>query len=152
MDLVKLLDLSPKMESTNFQEVVDKISQSRGSGETKDDTKFFNNNWKAFVMAALIGFKKKISRKLVGDSKNLKKDTFKFLQIYNGDPNLLKLLIMNVIAIHGYDVLKDRTKILNSIEEHANGGLDFMHDKIKKDDTFLSDVSFLDFMNEYVES
>ena len=58
MDLVKLLDLSPKMESTNFVEVVDRISQSRGSGETKDDTKFFNNNWKAFVMAALIGFKK----------------------------------------------------------------------------------------------
>lgn len=152
MDLVKLLDLSPKMEPTNFREVVDKISQSRGSGETKDDTKFFNNNWKAFVMAALIGFKKKISRKLVGDSKDLKKDTFKFLQIYNGDPNLLKLLIMNVIAIYGYDVLKDRAKILSCIEQHANGGLDFMHDKIKKDDTFLSDVSFLDFMNQYTES
>ena len=47
----------------------------------------------AFVMAALIGFKEKVSRKLVGDSKDLKKDTFKFLQIYNGDPNLLKLLV-----------------------------------------------------------
>ena len=38
---------------------------------------------------------------------------------------------------HGYEVLKDKTKILNCIEEHANGGLDFMHDRIKKEILFF---------------
>lgn len=149
MDIGMLLDLSPKMELNNFKEVVERISQSRGSGETQDDTKFFDNNWKPFVMAALIGFRKKISRKLIGDSKSLKTDTFKFIQIHRGDPLLLKILVMNVISLHGYKVLHDRPKILSCIEEHANGGLDFMLDLIKKDDTFLSEPSYWNFIDEY---
>ena len=149
MDFGALLDLSPKMELNNFKEVVERISQSRGSGETKDDTKFFDNNWKPFVMAALIVFRKKINRKLIGDSKNLKRDTFKFVQIQNGDPLLLKILIMNVISLHGYEILNDRSKILSCIEEHANGGLDLMIDMIKKDDTFLSEPSYWNFTDEY---
>ena len=59
MEYSSLLELSPKIELKNFKGVIERISQSRGSGETRDDTKFFNNNWKAFVMAALIGFRKK---------------------------------------------------------------------------------------------
>jgi len=149
MDIGALLDLSPKMELNNFKEVVERISQSRGTGETKDDTKFFDNNWKPFVMAALIGFRKKINRKLIGDSKSLKRDTFKFLQIHNGDPLLLKILVMNVISLHGYEVLNDRSKILSCIEEYANGGLDFMLDMIKKDDTFLSEPSYWNFIDDY---
>jgi hypothetical protein len=149
MDIGMLLDLSPKMELNNFKEVVERISQSRGAGETKDDAKFFDNNWKPFVMAALIGFRKQIRRKLIGDSKNLKTDTFKFIQIHRGDALLLKILVMNVISLHGYDVLNDRSKILSCIEEHANGGLDFMLDLIKKDDTFLSEPSYWNFIDEY---
>lgn len=152
MEYSSLLELSPKIELKNFKGVIERISQSRGSGETRDDTKFYNNNWKAFVMAALIGFRKKISRKLIGDSKDLKKDTFKFLQINNGDPLLFKILIMNVISIYGYEVLNEKPKILKCIEEHANGGMDYMLDKINENDTFLSEISFFDFINEYTNS
>lgn len=150
MDIGTLLDLSPKMELNNFKKVVERISQSKGSGETKDDTKFFDNNWKPFVMAALIGFRKKINRKLIGDSKSIKRDTFKFLTIHRGDPLLLKILVMNVISLYGYEVLKNRIKLLNCIEEHANGGFDFMLDEIKKNDSFLSDISFIDFIDTYL--
>ena len=36
---------SLNMELTHFDKVISKISQSQGSGERDDNSKFFSNNW-----------------------------------------------------------------------------------------------------------
>ena len=134
------------MELSHFNNVVSKISQSKGSGEINDDSKFFNNNWMPFVMAALYGFKHNISRPLTGD---IKTDVFKFIQIYRGSDKLFKLLVLNVVNLHGYKVLDDKVKIKNTIEEFANGGFDFLSEKIKTEDKFLMDIDFLEFISAF---
>ena len=133
------------MELDHFNNVVKKISQSAGSGERDDDSKFFKNNWMPFVMAAFIGLNKN-SRPLNGNKKN---DVFKFINIHRGSDHLFKLLILNVVHIHGKDVLEDKSKIKKTIEEHANAGFDFLRDKIKDDNQFLYDIDYLNFLREY---
>ena len=134
------------MELDHFNNVVKKISQSAGSGERDDDSKFFKNNWMPFVMAAFIGFKQKIVALSNGNKKN---DVFKFINIHRGSDHLFKLLILNVVHIHGKDVLEDKSKIKKTIEEHANAGFDFLRDKIKDDNQFLYDIDYLNFLREY---
>jgi len=137
---------SINMELDHFESVVKKISQSAGSGETQDDSKFFKYNWMPFVMAALIGFRQKSSRPLSG---NKKSDVFKYINIHRGSDHLFKLLVLNVISLHGYDVLNDKSKIKKTIEEHANSGFDFLSDKIKDESTFLEDIDYLEFIRDY---
>ena len=60
-----------------------------------------------------------------------------------------KLLVLNVISLHGYDVLNDKSKIKKTIEEHANSGFDFLSDKIKDESTFLEDIDYLEFIRDY---
>ena len=57
-------------------------------------------------------------------------------------------MILNVVHIHGKDVLEDNPKI-KTIEEHANAGFDFLRDKIKDDNQFLYDIDYLNFLREY---
>ena len=140
---------SINMELDHFENVVKKISQSYGSGETQDDSKFFKYNWMPFVMAALIGFRQKSSRSLSG---NKKSDVFKYRNIHSGSDHLFRLLVLNVISLHGYDVLNDKSKIKTTIEEHANSGFDFLSDKIKDENTFLADIDYLEFLREYQET
>ena len=137
---------SISMEIDHFNEVVKKISQSAGSGERDDDTKFFKYNWMPFVMAALIGFRQKNSRPLSGEKKN---DVFKYINIQRGSDNLFKLLVLNVIHIHGKNVLENKSEIKKTIEEHANAGFDFLSEKIKDDNEFLYDIDYLKFLREY---
>ena len=134
------------MELSHFNNVVSKISQSKGSGEINDDSKFFNNNWMPFVMASLYGFRYNISRPLSGD---IKTDVFKFIQIYRGSDKLFKLLVLNVVNLHGYRVLDDKVKIKKTIEEFANGGFDYLSEKIKTEDKFLMDIDFLEFVSDF---
>jgi hypothetical protein len=137
---------SISMEIDHFNEVVKKISQSAGSGERDDHTKFFKYNWMPFVMAALIGFRQKNSRPLSGEKKN---DVFKYINIQRGSDNLFKLLVLNVIHIHGKNVLENKSEIKKTIEEHANAGFDFLSEKIKDDNEFLYDIDYLKFLREY---
>lgn len=137
---------SLNMELTHYDKVVSKISQSHGSGERDDNSKFFSYNWMPFVMAALYGFRYKISRPLSGERK---KDVFKFLQVYRGSEQLFKLLILNVVNIHGCQVLDDRQKIRNTIEEYANGGFDYLSEQINTNEKFLYVTDFLEFITEF---
>ena len=134
---------SINMELDHFNNVVKKISQSAGSGEREDDSKFFKNNWMPFVMAALIGFRQKVSRPLSGDKKT---DVFKYINIHRGSDYLFKLLVLNVVNLYGHDVLDDKAKIKKTIEEYANSGFDFLSDKIKNENEFLSDIDYLKFL------
>lgn len=144
-----LKGVAPKMDKTYYEEVVSRISQSFGTGETKDVTKFFQYNWMPFVMAALIGFKYKCRKELPSDPGKIKKDTFKFAQIFSGDAQLVNALLVYVISIEGPEVLNDRPKVVKCIEEHANGGLEILYEKINKGE-LLSIQGFLDFANEFI--
>lgn len=152
----KLLGVSPKLDKIKFEKVIVKLSRSEGVDKKlgigksqQDDTKFFSNNWMPFVMATLIGFKKNLKSPLPETAK-LKKDTFKFQQIYNGAPQLLNLLLIYAVSVEGYQVLQDSLKLTKCIEEYANGGLDFMLDKITKENMFLNDNDFINFLFEYI--
>ena len=137
---------SINMELDHFNNVVKKISQSAGSGERDDHSKFFKNNWMPFVMAALIGFRQKESRPLSGEKKT---DVFKYINIHRGSDDLFKLLVLNVVNLHGQEVLDDKAKIKKTIEEYANSGFDFLSDKIKNENEFLSDIDYLNFLKDY---
>ena len=97
-------------------------------------------------MAALIGFRQKVSRPLSGDKKT---DVFKYINIHRGSEYLFKLLVLNVVNLHGQEVLDDKAKIKKTIEEYANSGFDFLSDKIKNENEFLADIDYLKFLKEY---
>jgi len=136
------------LEEGHLNDVVKKISQSYGSGERDDHSKFFKNNWMPFAMAALIGFRENMSRPL---RTPIKKDVFKYTNINSGSRQLFELLILNVVNIVGHEVLKDKSKIKKTIEEHANGGFDYLRDQINDDSKFLADIDYLDFLRKYQE-
>lgn len=142
-------NISPKIEMFDYESIVAKFAVSEGKKE-KDSTKVFKQQWMPFAWAATLGFVENVRKPLEGD---LKKDTFKYSTINSNGERVFQSLILYAVAFEGYEILKDAYKLNKVIEEHANGGFEIIHDKIKNDPSFFNHPNdYINFLLDWIEN
>ena len=88
----------------------------------------FPTMWELFVWSAILGYSNKCPRKL---GKRYANPPFRWQVI---KANHQQLLFIMAVENHGnFEILKDRDRLKNDIEEHSNGGLYLMHKSIALD-------------------
>jgi hypothetical protein len=140
-------NISPKIEMYDYENIVAKFAVSEGVKE-KDSTKFFKQQWMPFAWAATIGFVENVRKPLEGE---LKRDTFKYSTINSNGERIFQSLILYTVAIEGYEILNDSTKINKTIEEFANGGFEIIHDKISTTPNYFNHPNdYINFLLDWI--
>jgi len=140
--------ISPKIEMYDYENIVSKFGASHGTGE-RDKAKFFSQQWKPFVWAAILGFVENVRIPLEG---SLKEDTFKYSTINNNGERIFQTLILFAVAVKGYKILQNTTELNKTIEEYANGGFEIIHEKIRnKPGYFNSPTDYVEFILDWIE-
>ena len=132
--------VSPKIEVTKREYIVEKYSLNEGVKEIKE-AKYFSQLWQPFAWAAILGF-------YYGKRKPLSGETsvpFKYSVINNNASDIFYSLILFAIAKEGYEIIKDKSELNKAIEEYANYGFEVIYTILKEkgNDYFADEANFL---------
>ena len=68
----------------------------------------------------------------------------------NGE-RIFQSLILYTVAIEGYEILSDSSKINKTIEEFANGGFEIIHDKISTTPNYFNHPNdYINFLLDWI--
>lgn len=137
--------LSPKIEVTKREHIVERFAHNEGINEKKE-AKYFYQLWQPFAWAAILGFYYGKKKPLQGSIKDGSlSQPFKYSVIYNNGNDIFYSLILFAIATEGYEILKDKTELNKAIEEHANYGFEVIYTILKEkgNDYFADEANFL---------
>jgi hypothetical protein len=135
-----LQGLKPSIEEIDFTKIITRYAANAGYSE-KDSAKYFDQLWKPFAWAAIIGF---INDKQIPVVKG--KTHFSYETIYNNGEDIFYSLVLFAVAKKGYEILESSDLINQTISEYANGGFELIYTTlIDKGDDYFNDA------NSYLE-
>lgn len=139
----ELIGKKPRFEITNRRDIMAKYASNQGVREQK--TKYFDQLWKPFAWAAILGFIHK-RRKPIGKGES----AFDYLTISTNGNDIFNSLILFSIANEGYGILEDADELNSVISEYANGGFDIIREILsEKGDYYFDETS--NFLQEVMD-
>lgn len=96
----------------------------------------FPTQWELFVWCAILGYKD-------GNQKKINKKLPLLRWQYIGDEHRSLLLIFAINHFKSFDIIEDKEKLRQNIEEHANRGLEIMNEKLAKEPLAFNDIENL---------
>ena len=107
-------------------------------GGLKKGDAIFPTMWELFVWGAILGYKKSLPKEL---EKRQPSPPFRWQVIK--EPHNKLLMVFAVQSVNEFDILKDPEALKKNIEEHSNGGLHLMHERLALDHTAYDNVESL---------
>jgi hypothetical protein len=140
-----LQGLKPTFEEHDLNKIITRYAANAGVKD-KDEAKYFDQLWKPFAWAAIIGF---INDKQI-PLEGTKKSAFSYETIYTNGEDIFYSLVLFAVEKKGYEILSDTQLLNNTISEYANGGFELIYTTLKdKGDDYFSDAN--SYLEELIE-
>ncbi len=132
-----IFDIKFTFEQRAKDDVIYRFSNKQGG-----DFNVFAYHWQCFAWAAIIGFLHDRKRPLESPKAD---QSFRLnTMMNNGGEKIAKALVCMCIAKTGtLDIMKEPQSAINLINEYANGGFDYIREKINQDGGMNNDFEWV---------